>query len=193
MERNIKMHPTAWIGENAKVGDGTIIWQYCNIMDGAEIGENCKLGANVFVENGVFIGNGVKIKNNIALYTGVRCEDDVFLGTNCVFTNVKNPRSFIERKSEFKETIVRKGATIGANTTIICGNTIGKYAFVGAGAVITKDVPDYGLVMGNPSVLEGYVCKCGKRLEKQGDKYICPDCGNCYKMQGKVLVAVEEK
>ena len=193
MNENIKVHPSAWIGDGAEIGEGTVIWQHCNVMDGAVIGKNCKLGANVFVENGVTIGNGVKVKNNIALYTGVKCEDDVFLGTNCVFTNVKNPRSFIERKSEFKETIVKKGATIGANTTIICGNTIGKYALVGAGAVITKDVPDYGLVMGNPSVLEGYVCKCGNRLSQQGEEYICPVCGNRYKIQGNELVAVEEK
>lgn len=193
MSENIKVHPSAWIGDGAEIGEGTVIWQHCNVMDGAVIGKNCKLGANVFVENGVSIGNGVKVKNNIALYTGVKCEDDVFLGTNCVFTNVKNPRSFIERKSEFKETIVKKGATIGANTTIICGNTIGKYALVGAGAVITKDIPDYGLVMGNPSALVGYVCKCGNRLVEEGQAYICPVCGNKYKMQEKKLVALEEK
>ena len=193
MERKITMHPTAWIAEGAKVGDGTVLWQYCNVMEGAEIGKNCKLGANVFVENGVCIGNGVKIKNNIALYTGVKCEDDVFLGTNCVFTNVKTPRSFIDRKSEFKETLVKKGATIGANTTIICGNTIGRYAFVGAGAVITKDVPDYGLVMGNPSVMEGYVCKCGRRLAGQGEEYTCNECGNRYRLEEGVLSPVEEK
>lgn len=193
MKDAVRVHPSAWIGENADVGEGTSIWQNCVIMDGAIIGKNCMLGANAFVENGVFLGNGVKVKNNIALYTGVRCEDDVFLGTNCVFTNVKNPRSFISRKSEFKETIVKKGATVGANTTIICGNTIGRYAFVGAGAVITRDVPDYGLVMGNPSRLRGYVCKCGNRLAQNEREYICSVCGNVYWLQDKELVAIEEK
>lgn len=192
MIENIKVHPTACVSEQAEVGEGTSIWQNCVIMEGAVIGNNCMLGANAFIENGVVLGNRVKVKNNIALYTGVKCEDDVFLGTNCVFTNVKNPRSFISRKTEFKDTVVKQGATIGANTTIICGNVIGKYAFVGAGAVITKDVPDYGLVMGNPSRLKGYICKCGNKLLHKEQEYMCSECRNRYKMEDGKIVAVEE-
>lgn len=191
----IKIHPTASVADGAKVGEGTAIWQNCIIMDDSEIGKNCNLGANVFVENDVHIGNGVKIKNNVAIYSGVCCEDDVFLGPNCVFTNVINPRSFINRKTEFRRTIIEKGATIGANATIVCGHKIGKYALIGAGAVVTHDVPAYGLMLGNPARLKGYVCKCGTTLEEQdkAQELTCPQCGNCYKRNKEELETIEEK
>lgn len=195
MEKKIKIHPTATVADGAKVGEGTSIWQNCIIMNDSEIGTNCNLGANVFVENDVHIGNGVKIKNNVAIYSGVYCEDDVFLGPNCVFTNVINPRSFINRKTEFRRTIIEKGATIGANATIVCGHRIGKYALIGAGAVVTRDVPDYGLLCGNPARLQGYVCKCGTTLEEKGKahEFVCPQCGNRYKRNQEELEVVEEK
>lgn len=192
MNENVKIHSTALVSEKSQVGTGTSIWQNCNIMDDVIIGEDCNLGANVFIEKGVVIGNRVKIKNNIAIYSGVTCEDDVFLGPNCVFTNVINPRSFINRKSEFKSTIVKKGASIGANATVICGHSIGKYALVGAGAVVTKDVPDYGLMIGNPARLAGYVCKCGTTLKKGEGILNCPICGNQYRLKEDVIEVVKE-
>ena len=169
----VKIHETACVENGSVVGDGTSIWQYCIIKSGAVIGDGCNIGAGCYIEDRVRIGNGVKIKNNITLYEGVVIEDDVFLGPNCVFTNVINPRSFIERKKEFKETIVRKGATIGANATIICGNTVGRYAMVGAGSVVTKDVPDYALFVGNPARHQGYVCECGCKLSKDFKCGVC--------------------
>jgi UDP-2-acetamido-3-amino-2,3-dideoxy-glucuronate N-acetyltransferase len=173
----VKIHDKACVEDGAIVGDGTSVWQYCIIKDGAVIGKKCNIGAGCYIENKVSIGDGVKIKNNITLYEGVTVEDDVFLGPNCVFTNVINPRSFIERKKEFKETVVKKGATIGANATIICGNTIGRYAMVGAGSVVTRDVPDHALVVGNPARQCGYVCVCGCRLD---EKLNCSTCGKEY-------------
>lgn len=192
MKNRVQIHPSACVSEKSQVGAGTCVWQNCNIMEGAAIGENCNLGANVFIETGVVIGNQVKIKNNIAIYSGVVCEDDVFLGTNCVFTNVINPRSFISRKSEFKPTIIKKGATIGANATIICGHTIGRYALVGAGAVVTKDVPDYGLMLGNPAKLAGYVCKCGTTMHVLDKKLICPVCKNQYQLNETGIEIIRE-
>ncbi|MCM1266531.1 MAG: N-acetyltransferase [Bacteroidales bacterium] len=180
MEKGYQADPTSLIGGEAQIGEGTRIWQFCNIMDGSVIGENCNIGQNVFVESGVRIGNRVKIKNNVALYRGVVCEDDVFLGPNCVFTNVINPRSFIERKQEFRETVVQKGATIGANATIVCGHTIGRYAMVGAGTVVTHDVGDYRLVVGNPGKTVGYVCTCGVKLLETDAVWNCPACGRKY-------------
>lgn len=159
-----KIHESSSISPNSVIGEDTVIWQNCIIQDNVEIGQKCNIGANVFIEKGVRIGNGVKIKNNIAIYSGVKIEDDVFLGPNCVFTNVINPRSFIERKKEFKETIVKKGATIGANATVICGNIIGKYSMVGAGTVVTKSIPDYSLMIGNPGRIVGFICECGCRI-----------------------------
>lgn len=192
MSENVKIHPSAYVSEKSHVGKGTSVWQNCNIMDGVTIGDNCNLGANVFIESGVIIGNRVKIKNNIAIYSGVTCEDDVFLGPNCVFTNVINPRSFISRKSEFKPTLVKKGASIGANATVVCGHSIGRYALVGAGAVVTKDVPDYGLVLGNPARLAGYVCKCGITLKEKEKLLVCPICGNQYQLKENEIEVVRE-
>ncbi|MDO4747762.1 MAG: acyltransferase [Eubacteriales bacterium] len=170
-------HPTAIIDEGCTVGEGTRIWHWCHIMKDVKIGDNCNIGEHAFIESGVVIGNGVKIKNNVAIYTGVVCEDDVFLGPNCVFTNVANPRSYIERKNEFKKTIIKKGATIGANATIVCGNDIEEYAFVGAGSVVTKTVPAYTMVIGNPAKFYAHVCKCGVKLDKG---LCCPACGAQY-------------
>lgn len=177
-------HETSIIAPDAVIGDGTQIWQFCNIMHDCVIGTDCRIGQGVFVENGVKIGNRVKIKNNVALYNGVVCEDDVFLGPNCVFTNVLNPRSFIEKKNEFKNTYINKGATIGANATVICGNTIGRYALVGAGTVVTTDVPDHALVIGNPGKMIGYVCKCGERLDEE---LKCPVCKKKYMLNDGVI------
>lgn len=174
------IHPTAIVDEGAVVGEGTRIWHWCHVMSGAVIGKNCNVGENAFIETGVKLGNGVKVKNNVALYTGIECEDGVFLGPNCVFTNVSNPRSFIERKNEFKKTIVKKGATIGANATIVCGHNIGEYAFVGAGSVVTKDVLPYHMVIGNPASFYGYVCECGYKLD---EKLSCPHCGKKYALK----------
>ena len=192
MNKGYQADPTSLVSDDAQIGEGTRIWQFCNIMGSSVIGENCNIGQNVFIENCVRIGHIVKVKNNVALYQGVVCEDDVFLGPNCVFTNVINPRSFIERKHQFKETIVRKGASIGANATIVCGNTIGRYAMVGAGTVVTHDVGEYHLVVGNPGRTVGYVCMCGGRLQEEADLWRCPECGRQYKVSSDGEVKAEE-
>lgn len=187
------VHETSIVGKNTDIGDNTTIWQFCNIMDDVKIGENCNIGQGVFIESGVRIGNRVKVKNNIALYNGIICEDDVFLGPGCVFTNVINPRSFIEKKNEFKSTIIKKGATIGANATILCGNTINSYALIGAGSVVTKEVPKYALVAGNPAKIKGYVCQCGEKLKSNSkERYMCRKCGKTYVMHGKEIF-IEER
>lgn len=173
------VHPSAQVDEGAEVGEGTRIWHWCHLMHGAKVGRNCNIGENAFIETGVILGNNVKVKNNVALYTGLICEDDVFIGPNAVFTNVANPRSFIERKNEFKRTTIRRGATIGANATIVCGHDIGEYAFVGAGSVVTKTVPNYTMVVGNPARKYAYVCKCGFKLNAE---YTCEKCGNEYEV-----------
>ena len=164
MEENYFAHESAVIDEDCSIGQGTKIWHFSHVMSGCTIGPNCNLGQNVLVAKGVILGENVKVQNNVSLYTGVICEDDVFLGPSMVFTNVINPRSAIIRKNDYKETIIRKGASIGANATIICGTEIGKYAFVGAGAVVTKSVKDYALVVGNPSKQIGWVSEYGHRL-----------------------------
>ena len=163
MSETVFIHPTSVIDEGCRIGAGTKVWHFCHLMSGAVIGENCILGQNVFVANGVILGNGVKVQNNVSLYEGVICEDEVFIGPSAVFTNVTNPRSAINRKNEFKKTFLRKGATIGANATILCGIEIGQYAFVGAGAVVTKDVPAFALVTGNPAVQRGRMNEKGER------------------------------
>ncbi len=157
------IHSTAVIDEGASIGNDTFIWHFCHVMPAAVIGSNCILGQNVFVDNNVKIGNGVKVQNNVSVYNGVTLEDDVFIGPSVVFTNVINPRSFIERKDEFKPTLVQQGATIGANATVICGITIGEYAMIGAGAVVTRDVPAYALMTGNPARQTGWVNKEGNK------------------------------
>lgn len=191
------IHSTAMVHNDAVVGKNTKIWQYCNIMGEVSVGENCNIGQNVFIENGCKVGNNVKIKNNIAIYTGVTLEDDTFIGPNVVFTNVINPRSFIERKAEFKNTLVKKGASLGANVTIVCGNTIGEYALVGAGSVVTKDIPAYALAVGNPARIIGHVCYCGEKLVNEEDfdednpcvkMLYCPVCNRKYRNEnGKII------
>lgn len=175
------VHTTSIIDRNVKIGKNTKIWHFCHIMENAEIGDDCILGQNVFVGRNVKIGNRVKIQNNVSVYEGVEVEDDVFIGPSAVFTNVKYPRSFIERKNEFIKTLIKKGATIGANSTIICGSTIGRYAIVGAGAVVTKNVPDYAIVVGNPAKIVGFACKCGNPLDFKDDIGVCYKCGKTYK------------
>ncbi len=161
---DIYSHPTAIIDKGVQIGSGTKIWHFCHLMPQAIIGQNCTLGQNVFVANNAILGNGVKVQNNVSIYEGVICEDEVFLGPSMVFTNVINPRAQVNRKNQYQKTLVKKGATIGANATIICGNTIGQYAFIGAGTVITKDVPDYALVLGNPGKQIGWMSEKGCRL-----------------------------
>lgn len=186
------IHPSAEVSEHAQIGKGTKIWQYCTIFEDVEIGKNCNIGQNVFIESGCRIGNGVKIKNNIALYSGVTIQDDAFIGPNVVFTNVINPRSFIERKKEFRSTIIMKGASLGANSTIICGHVIGKYALIGAGSVVTKDVSDYTLVAGNPARIKGYVCKCGEKLKFENDLAECVVCGERYKISNNKVEEIKK-
>ena len=177
-------HETAVIDEGCTIGKGTYIWHFSHIMKGCTIGQDCAIGQNVVVSPDVIIGNRVKIQNNVSVYTGVVCEDEVFLGPSCVFTNVINPRSAISRKHQFQSTVVEKGATIGANATIICGNRIGRYAMVGAGAVVTKDVHPYALIVGNPARQIGWVSACGHRLEFDNENVaVCPEDGTVYHLR----------
>lgn len=164
-EKSYYAHPTAVIDEGCEIGANTKVWHFSHLMGGSRIGENCSLGQNVFVASDVVLGNNVKVQNNVSLYTGVICEDDVFLGPSMVFTNVINPRSAVNRKSDYKKTFVARGATIGANATIVCGTTIGAFAFIGAGAVVTKNVPPYALIVGNPGRQIGWMSEHGDRLE----------------------------
>jgi UDP-2-acetamido-3-amino-2,3-dideoxy-glucuronate N-acetyltransferase len=190
------VHETAVIDTPCDIGEGTRIWHFCHIMPNAKIGANCILGQNVFVASDVIIGNNVKIQNNVSLYTGVILEDDVFCGPSVVFTNVINPRSHISRKSEYQRTLVKRGATLGANCTIVCGTTIGKYAFVGAGAVVTRDVPDYALVVGVPARIVGWMCRCGTRLpfavDEAAEQATCEVCGAAYIKRNGTVQEVSE-
>jgi UDP-2-acetamido-3-amino-2,3-dideoxy-glucuronate N-acetyltransferase len=181
MERGYFVHPTAVVDEPVEVGEGTQIWHFSHIMSGSRIGKNCIIGQNVFIGSGVIIGNNIKVQNNVSIYDGVILEDDVFCGPSMVFTNVFNPRSFISRKKEFRKTVVGKGATIGANATIVCGYKVGRYAFIGAGSVVTKDVPDYALVYGNPGRVKGWICECAVEIAFRSNKAICQACGKKYK------------
>lgn len=182
------VHPTAVVEQPVKIGPGTKIWHFSHIMAGAEIGDECILGQTVFVATTAKIGNRVKIQNNVSLYDGVKLEDEVFCGPSVVFTNVINPRSAISRKNEFQKTLVRKGATLGANATILCGLTIGRYAFVGAGSVVTRDVADYALIYGSPARLKGWICQCGIKLEKKARGWLCPVCKLSYASGKKGLM-----
>jgi len=186
------IHSTA-INESDEIGENTKIWCFSHIMPHAKIGKNCNIGQNVFIDNNAVIGDNVKIQNNVSVYNSVIIENDVFLGPSCVFTNVINPRSFIERKNEYKKTIVKKGATIGANATIVCGHTIGRYAFIGAGSVVTKDVLDYALVVGNPAHLVGFMCECGNKLKTyEGYIFVCSQCGTMYSFENQKLTKRED-
>lgn len=175
------VHPTAILDEGCEIGEGTKVWHFCHIMSTAKIGKACSLGQNVFVAAGVTLGNNVKVQNNVSIYTGVSCEDDVFLGPSMVFTNVINPRSGVNRKAEYMQTHIGKGASIGANATIVCGNNIGNYAFIGAGTVVTKEIPPYALVVGNPARQIGWMSEHGERLEfDEAGKAICKGSGITY-------------
>lgn len=182
-------HPSSYIDQPCEIGEGTHIWHFCHIMPNAKIGKHCSLGQNVMVSSRVVIGNNVKIQNNVSLYTGVIVEDDVFLGPSCVFTNVINPRSEINRKSEYQQTVVRRGATIGANATIVCGATIGCYAFIGAGAVVRGDVPDYALMLGVPARQKGWMSRHGYRLPIPDAHGVmrCPERNFSYKEEAGIL------
>lgn len=181
-------HETACIDQGSLIGEGTKIWHFCHVMSGARIGTDCVLGQNVYVGGKAVIGNRVKIQNNVSIYDSVIIEDDVFCGPSCVFTNVVNPRSFVERKTEYKETRVKKGVSIGANATLVCGVTIGEYAFIGAGAVVTKDVKPFALMVGVPAIQKGWVSRSGAVL---GETLICPETGEKYKVVNNQLEIIE--
>lgn len=184
-------HESSYIDDGAVIGAGTRIWHFSHVMAGAVIGERCNLGQNVVVMPGTRLGNNVKVQNNVSIYEGVTLEDDVFCGPSCVFTNVINPRSHVSRKAEYLPTLVRRGATIGANATIICGSTLGAYAFVGAGAVVRGEVPDYALVVGMPARRIGWMCRCGVRLQVAGGAGTCAACGTRYREEGALLRCVD--
>lgn len=185
-------HPTAVIDENCKIGEGVKIWHFSHIMPDCEIGENCNLGQNVFVASGVILGRNVKVQNNVSLYAGVICEDDVFLGPSMVFTNVFNPRSAVSRRDEYRKTIVRKGASIGANATIVCGYEIGEYAFIGAGAVVTKPVPAYALVVGNPARQTGWISRAGHKLDFVEGIAYCKETNEKYILKNNIVTFYNE-
>ena len=184
-------HESSYIDDGARIGAGTRIWHFCHILPGAVIGERCNLGQNVVVMGGTKIGNNVKVQNNVSIYEGVVLEDDVFCGPSCVFTNVMNPRSHVSRKSEYRQTLVRRGATIGANATIVCGVTLGEYAFVGAGAVVREDVPAYGLMVGVPARRVGWMCQCGTRLQPRDGAAACAACGAASRDEGERLRQID--
>ena len=186
--KSVFIHPTSVVSSNSSIGEGTKVWHFCHVMEGVQIGKDCVLGQNICVGRNVIVGNNVKIQGNVLMPEGVHLEDGVFCGPTVVFTNIINPRSEVSRKNEFQPTLVRKGATLGANATILCGNEIGKYALIGAAAVITKDVPDYGLVVGNPGRLVGWVCQCGVQLDFTSNEVQCGDCDRHYSRQGETVV-----
>jgi UDP-2-acetamido-3-amino-2,3-dideoxy-glucuronate N-acetyltransferase len=189
---NYFAHETAIIDEGCTIGEGVKIWHFSHIMPNCVIGENCNIGQNVVISPEVVLGKNVKIQNNVSIYTGVVCEDDVFLGPSMVFTNVINPRSAVNRKSEYAKTVVKKGASIGANATIVCGHDIGAFAFIGAGAVVTKNVPDYALVVGNPARQMGWVSEYGHRLNFDAEGMAeCPETGQKYQLLDKVVRRIE--
>jgi UDP-2-acetamido-3-amino-2,3-dideoxy-glucuronate N-acetyltransferase len=195
-ERQYYVHETAVVDEPCEIGPGTRIWHFSHVMANARIGARCNIGQNVFVASRVRVGNNVKIQNNVSIYEGVVLEDGVFCGPSAVFTNVINPRSHVSRRGEFRPTLARRGATIGANATIICGVTLGMYSFVGAGAVVTRDVPDYGLVLGAPARLAGWMCECGTRLKLSVDggdqEAICDACEIRYRRRGRAIARAGE-
>ena len=183
MSRDVFVHESSYVDDGAVIGNGTKIWHYCHVMPGAVIGERCSFGQNVVVMNGVRVGNNVKVQNNVSIYEGVELEDDEFCGPSMVFTNVLNPRSHVSRKHEYRRTLVRRGTSIGANATIVCGVTLGEYSFIGAGAVVAKDVPAYALMLGVPARRVGWMCQCGERLPDSGTG-TCPACGSSYERVG---------
>ncbi|OGP92958.1 MAG: hexapeptide transferase [Deltaproteobacteria bacterium RBG_16_48_10] len=192
MEKRYFVHPAAVVDEPVEIGSKTQIWHFSHIMSRVKIGENCIIGQNVFIGSGVILGNNIKVQNNVSIYDGVILEDDVFCGPSMVFTNVYNPRSFISRKKEFRKTLVKRGATIGANATVICGYTIGQYALIGAGTVVTKDVPDYALIYGNPGRVKGWVCQCAVGITFQSGKAVCPACGKEFEKDADGVRPIEK-
>lgn len=185
------VHPSAIIDPGCEIGSGSTIWHFCHLMGGAVIGPNCNIGQNVFIASGVRLGANVKVQNNVSIYEGVVCEDDVFLGPSMVFTNISNPRSAVVRKGQYEETLVRKGASIGANATVVCGNEIGAFAFIGAGAVVTKPVPAYALVVGNPARRIGWMSEFGHRLEFDPEGYAaCPESGQKYMLKDQKVTRI---
>jgi UDP-2-acetamido-3-amino-2,3-dideoxy-glucuronate N-acetyltransferase len=181
---NYKAHPSAFIDEGCEIGEGTSIWHFSHIMPNCKIGRNCNIGQNVVISPDVILGNNVKVQNNVSIYTGVICEDDVFLGPSMVFTNVINPRSAVNRKNQYLKTVVKTGASIGANATIVCGHDIGRFAFIGAGAVVTKNVPDYALVIGNPARQTGWMSEYGHKLKFNAEGIaVCPESGEKYQLK----------
>ena len=193
MEKPYFAHETAVIDDGCIIGKGTRVWHFTHIMQGCEIGENCNFGQNVVVSPGVKLGDNVKVQNNVSIYTGVICEEDVFLGPSMVFTNVTNPRSAVVRREQYEQTLVRKGASIGANATIICGHEIGQFAFIGAGAVVTKDVPPYALIIGNPGKQVGWMSEFGHRLNFDADGIaICPESNERYQSQNRIVTKLPE-
>ena len=189
---DVFVHESAFVDDGASIGGGTKVWHFCHVLPGAIIGERCSLGQNVVVMSGVLIGNNVKIQNNVSVYEGVELEDDVFCGPSIVFTNVVNPRSHVSRRNEYRRTLVKRGATIGANATIVCGATLGEYAFVGAGSVVTGDVAAYALVVGVPARRIGWMCQCGERLP-DGGAGTCGACGAGYLSVGDGIVRTDER
>lgn len=188
------VHESSYVDDGAEIGVGTKVWHFCHVMPRAQIGHRCNIGQNVLVASEVKIGDNVKIQNNVSLYTGVIIEDDVFLGPSMVFTNVMNPRSHVNRKDEYMETLVKQGASIGANATIVCGTTIGQYAFIGAGSVVTRDVPAYALLHGNPARVRGWMCQCGIKLrfmdESGKEQATCAKCGSKYSKQDETVTPI---
>jgi UDP-2-acetamido-3-amino-2,3-dideoxy-glucuronate N-acetyltransferase len=192
MDTKYFAHETAVIDKGAEIGAGTKIWHFCHVMEGSVIGENCNLGQNCVISPDVKLGSNVKVQNNVSIYTGVTCADDVFLGPSMVFTNVNNPRSAIVRRNQYLKTFVGKGATIGANATVVCGHNIGEYAFIGAGAVVTKDVPSYALVVGNPSRQIGWMSEYGHKLKFDANGIgICPESKQEYKLEGNKVKRIK--
>ena len=193
MEKDFFIHESSYIDLPCKIGSNTNIWHFSHIMKNSEIGKNCNIGQNVFVSSNVIIGNNVKIQNNVSIYTGVICEDNVFLGPSMVFTNVINPRSHINRRKEYMKTIVKKGSSIGANATIICGNNIGKFSLIGAGSVVTKDVPDYALMVGNPAKQIGWISESGIKLKFDKNNFATCEVSNIkYHLKNNNLVKLNE-
>jgi UDP-2-acetamido-3-amino-2,3-dideoxy-glucuronate N-acetyltransferase len=184
-------HESSYIDDGAVIGAGTKIWHFCHVLPGAVIGERCNLGQNVVVMGGARLGNNVKVQNNVSIYEGVTLEDDVFCGPSCVFTNVVNPRSHVPRKSEYQPTLVRRGASIGANATVVCGVTLGEYSFIGAGAVVNADVPAYALMVGVPARRIGWMCQCGERLDLVNGAAKCEACGAGYREEKGLLRQID--
>jgi len=192
MEKNYFVHESSYVDEPCEIGEGTKIWHFSHVMSHSKIGRRCNIGQNVVISPQVRLGDNVKLQNNVSVYTGVELEDDVFCGPSMVFTNVTNPRSHVSRKDEYRRTLVKRGASIGANATVVCGHTIGRYAFIGAGAVVTRDIPDFALVVGNPGRVAGWMCQCGIKLELSRDgqkeeQATCAACGASYVKRGGLV------